>query len=61
MSDERLKVGDVVELKSGGPQMTVENIAKYGMGATRDKALCVWFDGKKRMSNQFELHSLKKI
>lgn len=58
---DQLAVGDVVELKSGGPQMTIENIGKYGMAATHDQAKCVWFDGKKRVSELFELASLKKV
>jgi uncharacterized protein YodC (DUF2158 family) len=35
------KVGDVVCLKSGGPQMTVSDIVADGV-------YCQWFDGKTR-------------
>jgi uncharacterized protein YodC (DUF2158 family) len=35
------KAGDVVELKSGGPQMTVSETNDAGM------VLCTWFDSKK--------------
>jgi uncharacterized protein YodC (DUF2158 family) len=59
MADEII-LGDMVELKSGGPLMTVENIGKYGMGSTKDQAKCVWFENKKRMEALFELHTLKK-
>jgi len=55
-----LKVGDVVQLKSGGPKMTIEGIGKYGMGATRDRAKCLWFDGAKRFEDLFELTTLTK-
>jgi uncharacterized protein YodC (DUF2158 family) len=35
---EQFKVGDIVQLKSGGPKMTVESIESTGA------AFCVWFD-----------------
>jgi uncharacterized protein YodC (DUF2158 family) len=35
--------GDVVQLKSGGPLMTVEVIDKDGMTG-RDAVFCVWFE-----------------
>lgn len=34
-----MKTGDVVELKSGGPAMTVESVDDSGV-------LCRWFDAK---------------
>ena len=34
---DKFKPGDVVQMKSGGPQMTVELI-------TEDKVHCSWFD-----------------
>ena len=50
--------GDVVQLKSGGPKMTVD--------ALRDQtgqlqAMCSWFNGAIRMSDLFELHSLRNL
>ena len=50
--------GDVVQLKSGGPKMTVD--------AVRDQpgqlqAMCTWFNGAIRMSDLFELHSLRNL
>ncbi len=33
-----LKIGDVVALKSGGPDMTVENVDEQG------NVTCTWFD-----------------
>jgi uncharacterized protein YodC (DUF2158 family) len=39
------KKGDVVILKSGGPQMTVESLSSYmNTGGPEEGALCVWFD-----------------
>ncbi len=56
--EHEFKDGDVVRLKSGGPEMTIEGIDKYGTGATRDNAKCVWFEGKNLKSAVFELHTL---
>ena len=38
MTDQKFKVGDVVQLKSGGPTMTVTNVAGT------DAVSCTWFD-----------------
>jgi len=58
--EQELKAGDVVQLKSGGPDMTVEIIGAFGFGSSHTQAKCVWFDGKKRYDDLFELTSLKK-
>jgi uncharacterized protein YodC (DUF2158 family) len=41
---QALKIGDVVQLSSGGPKMTVATLQSDGAGTVR----CVWFspDGK---------------
>jgi len=60
MANEELKVGDIVQLKSGGPKMTIEVIDNFG--DDHDKALCAWFDEKsKREDHIFELTSLQKV
>jgi uncharacterized protein YodC (DUF2158 family) len=59
MADQEFKAGDVVKLKSGGPDMTIEGIGKYGMAATDDSAKCVWFEKTKRMEDVFALPLLK--
>ncbi len=38
---EEIKIGDVVQLKSGGTSMTVEDISKDSDG--KDVASCCWF------------------
>jgi uncharacterized protein YodC (DUF2158 family) len=53
MADE-LKVGEVVQLKSGGPQMTIDQIISGG------KARWVWFEGPKRSEDVFALATLMK-
>lgn len=40
LGESTVKVGDVVVLKSGGPDMTVTE-------AGREHAICTWFDEKK--------------
>jgi uncharacterized protein YodC (DUF2158 family) len=61
--DEQFKAGDVVQLKSGGPKMTVEKTGHESMmGAQGDYAVwCVWFEGTKRKTDTFGPASLKKI
>ncbi len=43
MSSDPIKVGDVVELKSGGPPMTVSGVNTNLVGSTEIK--CQWFFG----------------
>jgi uncharacterized protein YodC (DUF2158 family) len=59
------QLGDTVQLKSGGPWMTVDHIGPQRQGSDRDAALCSWFvtvKGKQERKNDwFELHSIKKV
>ena len=48
-----ITVGDVVQLKSGGPTMTVAWIEDH-------EAYCEWFDLKKNVGAKFALTSLTK-
>jgi len=58
MSDQ-FKPGDTVQLKSGGPIMTVTKIEPSIGGNGR--ALCEWFDGKHVPQNRyFEIVALIK-
>lgn len=45
---EKFKVGDVVRLKSGGPDMTVTSVdpVDYVHSVRKDLASCSWFDAK---------------
>jgi len=58
--EREFKEGDIVQLKSGGPKMTIEGIGRYGMVATSDNASCVWFEGKNVKKAVFEIHMLTK-
>ncbi|RKJ98878.1 DUF2158 domain-containing protein [Alicycliphilus denitrificans] len=54
--------GDVVQLKSGGPEMTIADIGDYsGYDSGEQSANCIWFDNKKQNSHVFPLHTLKKV
>lgn len=53
--NEEIETGDVVTLKSGGPEMTVN-------GFSRDSdsmAVCVWFDGSVLREGSFHQKTLK--
>jgi uncharacterized protein YodC (DUF2158 family) len=53
MSNETIKAGDVVKLRSGGPSMTVSWIEN-------DEAYCEWFLANKLEGAKFNLTSLVK-
>lgn len=58
---DNLVLGDVVQLKSGGPRMTVESPQdRYGYDSY-ESVKCVWFNGATRMEQIFAVASLKKI
>jgi uncharacterized protein YodC (DUF2158 family) len=59
--EHEFKVGETVQLKSGGPVMTIEEIRQYeatGAGA-KEKAKCVWFSRAELKERLFELGTLK--
>lgn len=47
MSGHEFKIGDVVQLKSGGPKMTIEDRKDDGRFG------CVWFDGLTTVREDF--------
>jgi uncharacterized protein YodC (DUF2158 family) len=49
-----LKVGDVVQLKSGGPKMTIANTKSNPAGI-----LCTWFDDAEVKSSRFPAAALE--
>ncbi len=51
---QTFKVGDVVELKSGGPAMAVATVDN-----PPGTVWCQWFDGKKKSSGTFATDTLK--
>jgi len=55
-----LKKGDVVQLKSGGPKMTVQDVGDYGPIGPENGVMCVWFDKTKQQSSVFGAETLEK-
>jgi len=49
--------GDVVVLKSGGPEMTVDHVSTDTQGKVF--VTCTWFTGDERKSHAFSPHSLE--
>jgi uncharacterized protein YodC (DUF2158 family) len=61
----RFKEGDVVRLRSGGPNMTVEQVGEQHMLPGKTVAFCVWFEvvAKQRVvkRNTFSLSVLEAV
>jgi uncharacterized protein YodC (DUF2158 family) len=53
---EQLQRDDIVELKSGGPKMTI-----LSLDGSSGEALCIWFEGKNRNEEIFDVSRLRKI
>ena len=51
---EQFEVGDVVQIKSGGERMTIEEIDEDG------NVSCVWFEGKQPQRGAFAAATLQK-
>jgi uncharacterized protein YodC (DUF2158 family) len=56
MSERPFKVGDVVTLKSMGPEMTVERVLVNNL-----RVECLYFDGKDFIKKSFKDDILKKV
>ncbi|PUE60259.1 hypothetical protein B9Z44_12160 [Limnohabitans curvus] len=52
------EIGAVVQLKSGGPLMTVHKQDDYSPTGPNPGLLCVWFDGAKRVEDVFDPRTL---
>ncbi|MGA8414155.1 MAG: DUF2158 domain-containing protein [Xanthobacteraceae bacterium] len=50
------KVGDTVQLKSGGPKMTVTGVGSDFGQAT---VWCAWFDGTMQRSDHFPIDAVR--
>jgi uncharacterized protein YodC (DUF2158 family) len=56
-SQANFEVGNIVKLKSGGPDMTVQTVPE-GSGSHYS---CQWFAGKKLESGRFPADSLELV
>ena len=53
--------GMIVQLISGGPKMSVVDVADYGPVGAKEGAKCVWFDDKKKQCEEvFDVIVLKE-
>ena len=57
--ERQFEKGDIVILKSGGPNMTVEGYAWHGNYESNDVVICYWFDGSQRNEGTFNQETLK--
>jgi len=53
------KVGDIVILKSGGPEMTIENIGPLSFYSKTTGTHCCWFDNNVIKRDAFPFEVLK--
>lgn len=58
MSPNEFQIGHVVQLKSGGPVMTVQDVGDFSPMGPNPGVLCVWFDDKKRDEKIFHPDTL---
>ena len=60
-SPGKLKKGDIVVLKSGGPKMTVQDFGeqKPGISTNVNWVRCVWFEGNRVYEYNFDQNVLK--
>lgn len=57
----KFKVGDIVKLKSGGPEMTVKEAVTNMKGIETGSYRCQWFAGKKLDNGVFPYESLEAV
>ena len=58
MTTENFQVGDSVQLKSGGREMTVDELPR---GPNQPEIRCSWFDKGERKSELFSPGTLKRF
>lgn len=57
----RIKIGDIVRLKSGGPKMTVTKIGNEFQGYVgKDSVACDWFVRGEHHEQTFPIESLTR-
>lgn len=64
MENQKLKVGDIVRLKSGSPKMTIGAFIKESLepGSFHPKAVCHWIDSdNKSHTDEFHEDALELV
>ncbi|MBT2242672.1 DUF2158 domain-containing protein [Sphingobium sp. BHU LFT2] len=62
MADTPFEIGDVVQLKSGGPKMTVTSVGTGGWSDGPPTHVYVsWFAGSEAKSDSFPFATVEKI
>ncbi|MEQ9405595.1 MAG: DUF2158 domain-containing protein [Cyclobacteriaceae bacterium] len=59
--ERKFKKGDLVMLKSGGPEMTVNGYAWHGNYQSFDTIVCHWFDGKEHRQSEFDQDAVRLV
>jgi uncharacterized protein YodC (DUF2158 family) len=54
-----MKIGEIVSLTAGGPQMSVETILPSRLG--RQPVRCIWFDRGRLARGVFDTKVLEKV
>ena len=54
-----MKIGEIVSLTSGGPQMSIETILPARLG--RQAVRCFWFDRGTLAKGVFDVKALEKV
>ncbi len=53
------KIGDLVQLKSGGPTMTVTKLLEHGAFGGDAQVICTWYVGGEENQRPFDPATLK--
>ncbi|MGN6109051.1 MAG: YodC family protein [Kofleriaceae bacterium] len=59
-SIQKFQAGDVVQLKSGGPEMTIEMVMCLEWDPP-EKVCCVWFAGDVIFRDRFSWYAVQKV
>lgn len=61
MAKQKIEVGTIVKLTSGGPDMAVSEVMTNSHDRPADRFRCQWFAGKKLDSGVFPMDSLEIV
>lgn len=61
MATGKFEVGEVVRLKSGGPDMTIHSVDTDFGGRPNGGVWCQWFGGRKLERGHFDIKSLLPV